>query len=134
MIFVDTSAWLALADSRDHDHKRATDFHRRVVRGEFGRQVTTNYVMVETLTIVRRRLGLKPAMALVEAIRSGKEVELFWVEPVHHQEAIELMSAHEDKQWSVTDCSSFVIMRSLGIRDAFTFDRDFVQAGFTGHP
>jgi uncharacterized protein len=134
MIFVDSSAWLALADSRDRDHSRATEFHQRIVRGEFGKQVTTNYVMAETLTIIRRRMGLLQAVNLANALRSGTEVELFWIEPVHHNEAVELMSAHADKHWSVTDCSSFVIMRSLGILDAFTFDRDFVQAGFTGRP
>ncbi|HLM90569.1 MAG TPA: PIN domain-containing protein [Thermoplasmata archaeon] len=131
---MDASAWLALADSRDRDHPRAAEFYHRVVRGEFGRQVTTNYVLAETLTIVRRRLGLTQAMELAKAVQRGKEVGLFWVEPVHHHQAIELMSAHEDKEWSVADCSSFVIMRALGIQDAFTFDRDFAQAGFTARP
>jgi predicted nucleic acid-binding protein len=134
MIFVDTSAWLALADSRDRDHRGAIDLHRRIVRGEFGKQVTTNYVMAETVTIVRRRLGLPQAIELADAVRLGKEVELFWIEPIHHQEAVELMSSHADKQWSVTDCSSFVIMRSLGITDAFTFDSGFGKAGFAARP
>jgi len=134
MIFVDTSAWLALADLHDRGHVAASEFHRRVVRGEFGKQVTTNYVMTETLTIIRRRLGLAPALSLANAVREGKETGLFWVEPVHHQEAIELMASHTDKMWSLTDCTSFVIMRSLGIRDAFAFDQDFVQAGFSTCP
>ncbi len=134
MIFVDTSAWLALADSHDRDHSQAAEFQRRIVRGEYGKQVTTNYVMTETVTIIRRRIGLAPAIALANAVDAGKEVGLFWVEPVLHREAIDLMAAHADKRWSVTDCASFVIMRSLGIRDAFTFDRDFAQAGFSAHP
>jgi uncharacterized protein len=134
MIFVDTSAWLALADSHDHDHSPAIESRRRIIKGEFGKQVTTNYVMSETVTIVRRRLGLPKAVELASAVRIGKEVGLFWVEPVHHQEALDLMAAHADKEWSVTDCVSFVMMRSLGLRDAFTFDRDFVQAGFIAHP
>jgi uncharacterized protein len=134
MIFVDTSAWLALADSNDRDHAAAIQFQRRIVRGEFGKQVTTNYVLSETVTIVRRRLGLESALRLSTTVRAGKEVGLFWIEPVHHNDAIDLMAAHSDKTWSVTDCSSFVIMRSLGITDAFTFDHDFAQAGFSIHP
>lgn len=134
MIFVDTSAWLALADARDRNHADATALQRRIARGEFGRQVTTNYVMVETLTIVRRRLGPKSAVALAEASRDGKGVALFWIEPIHHQQAVELMAGHGDKQWSVTDCASFVIMRALEIRDAFAFDEDFHEAGFVTHP
>jgi uncharacterized protein len=134
MIFVDTSAWLALADSHDKDHARATAFLSRINRGEFGKQVTTNYVMTETLTIIRRRLGLGPALALAETVRAGRELGVYWVEPIHHNEAIGLMAQHADKEWSVTDCTSFVIMRSLGIREAFTFDRDFVRAGFSRQP
>ena len=134
MIFVDTSAWLALADAHDRDHAEAQAFHGRLRRGEFGKLATTNYVMVETLTLVRRRVGLAPAVTLSNAVREGKEVQLFWVEPVHHQKAVGLMSAHADKRWSLTDCSSFVIMRALGIQRAFTFDRDFEQAGFSCEP
>jgi predicted nucleic acid-binding protein len=134
MIFVDTSAWLGLADSNDRDHERALAFQRRIVRGEFGRQVTSNYVLNESVTLIRRRLGVGPATGLSKGISQGKEVEVFWIEPVHHLDAIELMSAHADKTWSVTDCASFVIMRSLGISDAFAFDHDFAQAGFNLYP
>ncbi|MGD0587324.1 MAG: type II toxin-antitoxin system VapC family toxin [Thermoplasmata archaeon] len=134
MIFVDTSAWLALADANDRDHRRALEFQRHIVRGEFGRQVTTNYVMAETVTMVRRCLGVVPAIAFGNAVRSGTQTGLFWVEPVHHREAMELMASHTDKNWSLTDCTSFVIMRSLGVHDAFAFDQDFVQAGFSAHP
>ena len=134
MIFVDTSAWLALADSEDRSHASAAAFQRRIARGEFGRQVTTNYVMTETLTIVRRRLGVSAAIALAEATRDGKGVGIFWVEPIHHHEAVEMMATHLDRKWSMTDCASFVIMRALGIRHAFVFDQDFAQAGFSVHP
>lgn len=131
---MDTSAWLALADSHDRDHARASRYQQRILRGEFGRQVTTNYVLLESVTIIRRRLGLPSAIRFSNAVRGGKEVGLFWIEPVHHHEAIDLMASRTDKEWSVTDCSSFVLMRSLGIRDAFTFDRDFSQAGFSTYP
>lgn len=134
MIFVDTSAWLALADAHDRFHNSAREFQRRIVRGEFGKQVTSNYVMTETITIVRRRLGLAPAVALANAVRAGGETVLFWVEPVHHQEAMDLMESRADKTWSLTDCTSFVLMRSLNIRDAFAFDQDFEQAGFVMSP
>ncbi|MDE1820628.1 MAG: type II toxin-antitoxin system VapC family toxin [Euryarchaeota archaeon] len=134
MIFVDTSAWLALADSHDRDHSAAQAFAQRLSRGEFGKQVTTNYILTETLTIVRRRLGHTVALNLSENLAKSEVVRTFWIEPVHHREAIRLMADHRDKEWSVTDCSSFVVMHALQIQDAFTFDRDFARAGFTAVP
>ncbi|HEV2519320.1 MAG TPA: PIN domain-containing protein [Thermoplasmata archaeon] len=134
MIFVDTSAWLALADSHDRDHSEAVEFQHRIGRGDFGKQATTNYVLAEAVTVIRRRLGLGPAVAFSDGISQGTGVELFWVERVHHRDAIDLMTSHKDKRWSVTDCASFVIMHSIGIDDAFAFDDDFRQAGFVVHP
>lgn len=134
MIFVDTSAWLALADSHDRDHPRAREFGRRIARGEFGKQVTTNYVLTEAVTIIRRRLGLDTAVSFAEAVDGSDEVRVFWIEPVHHREAIELMAAQSDKSWSVTDCTSFVVMRAFDISSAFTLDEDFAQAGFAVLP
>ncbi|MGA7922495.1 MAG: PIN domain-containing protein [Thermoplasmata archaeon] len=131
MIFVDTSAWLALVDSHDKFHDRALTINRRIAAGEFGKQVTTNYVLAETLTLIRRNLGIRQAIALSDAIDSGHEVHVLWIEPVHHREAMKIMSSHSDKDWSVTDCSSFVVMRALAIGSAFTFDTDFAQAGFS---
>jgi uncharacterized protein len=96
--------------------------------------VTTNYVLVETVSIIRRRLGLRPALTRSDTLLHNQGVGLFWVEPVHHQEAMRLMTTQADKEWSLTDSASFVIMRSLGIQDAFTFDQDFTQAGFISHP
>lgn len=134
MIFVDTSAWLALADAHDRDHPRAREVGRRISRGEFGKQVTTNYVMTETITLVRRRLGLPAAVAIAKTVAQSDEVRVFWVEPVHHEEAMQFMAAHSDKHWSLTDCTSFVVMRALEISLAFALDEDFAQAGFSVLP
>jgi len=130
MIFVDTSAWLALVDSHDRLHGRAIEVNRRLSTGEFGKQVTTNYVLSETLTLIRRRLGLRQAVALSDTIEAGHEVRVLWIEAVHHREAVRFMAAHANKEWSVTDCASFVVMQAMTIRHAFTFDKDFAQAGF----
>lgn len=134
MIFVDTSAWLALADRHDRDHRRVLDVARRIARGEFGNPVTTNYVVAETLTLIRRRLGLSAAVSLAKTFRESGEIRVFWIEPVHHEDAVQLMATHSDKVWSLTDCTSFVVMRALQIRQALALDDDFAQAGFAVVP
>lgn len=134
MIFVDTSAWVALADRHDRDHARTLDVGRRIARGEYGKQVTTNYVMTETLTLVRRRLGLSAAVSLAKTFAESDEVRVFWIEPVHHDEGVRIMASHADKVWSLTDCTSFVVMNALQIRQALALDDDFTQAGFSVVP
>jgi uncharacterized protein len=130
MIFVDTSAWLALADAHDRAHTSVIELYARLSRGEFGKAVTTNYVQAETLTLVRMNLGVEKVARIAEAFETSKELRTFWVEPVHHQEAVRMMLGHKDKEWSLVDCSSFVVMTSLQIRKALALDRDFDQAGF----
>ncbi len=134
MIFIDSSAWLALADRHDRSHAAARAFYGRVGRGEFGQPITTNYVLQETLTLVARRLGSSRAGGLAASIRQSRQLSTFWIERVHHEEAVALMIQHEDKDWSVTDCASFVVMRALGADTAFSFDADFAQAGFVVLP
>ena len=134
MIFVDTSAWLALADRHDRDHTRTLDASRRIARGEYGKQVTTNYVTIETLTLVRRRLGLPAALSLAKMFAESDEIRVFWIERVHHDEAVKIMATHADRLWSLTDCTSFVVMHALEIRQALALDDDFTQAGFSVLP
>ncbi len=134
MIFVDSSAWVALADRHDRHHAAAADFYGRVSRGEFGQPITTNYVIQETLTLVARRLGPSRAATLATSMTQSRQLITFWIERVHHDGAIALMAQHDDKDWSVTDCTSFVVMRALGADTAFAFDADFAQAGFVVLP
>ncbi len=134
MIFVDTSAWLALVDRNDRDHARARTVNARIGRGEFGQPITTNYVLQETLTLVARRLGPGSAAELNASIRRSRQLSTFWIERVHHEEAVALMAQHDDKDWSLTDCTSFLVMRALGVGTAFALDADFAQAGFAVVP
>ncbi len=134
MIFVDSSAWLALADGNDRQHEVARRFYERVGRGEFGQPITTNYVIQETLTLVARRLGTSRAANLAAAMSQSRQLSTFWIERAHHDEAVALMAQHDDKDWSVVDCTSFVVMHALGADTAFSFDVDFAQAGFVVLP
>ena len=134
LIFADSSAWYALSDERDADHDAASRFFQTSMRRETGRLATTDYVMDETLTLLRARRGLPAAHQLASLVDSSPNVELVWVGEERYRQALELMMSYRDKEWSFTDCTSFVVMRELGIRDAFTFDANFAQAGFQIHP
>jgi uncharacterized protein len=134
MIFVDSSAWLAISDVRDGNHSRALAFNTRLVSGFSGGLLTSDYVMDETLTLLRKRSGTEIAKKLASGVERSSTLQLIWVTPAHYRAALDLFLNQRHTTWSFTDCTSFVIMRELKVRRAFTFDSDFFQAGFEVEP
>ncbi len=130
MILVDSSAWYALADNRERRNEDAVKLFGRVTEGEFGRILTTDYVLDETYTLLRMRLGIGPVRSLRGLLTGSSNLQMLRVSERDFDHAVELMLAHEDKRWSLTDCTSFVLMQELEIGRAFTFDHNFSEAGF----
>jgi predicted nucleic acid-binding protein len=133
-VFVDTSAFYALADKHDQNHSRArsalTVFSRK------GRELlTTTYVVDETLTLVRYHLGHRQAVTMGHKIMESVWCRVVDISEELRQAAWEIFIRYSDQEFSFTDCTSFAAMRSMRVTDAFTFDRsDFGAAGFTALP
>jgi predicted nucleic acid-binding protein len=134
MIFVDTGAWYALMDATDPNHGAALAFSRDLARGRLGRLVTSDYVLAESYTLCRFRGGIEPLRRLAAQVRASPNLRMLRVTETEYEHALETMLGREDKRWSFIDCTSFVLMESLSIRDAFVFDENFAQAGFVVHP
>jgi predicted nucleic acid-binding protein len=134
MILGDTSAWYALADGRERHHRSAVRVIARLTKGEFGRVLTTDYILDETYTLLRMRLGVGPVRALRDLLTESSNLQIVRVSERDFDHAVELMITHADTRWSLTDCASFVLMRELEIGQAFTFDRHFSEAGFQALP
>ena len=125
MIFVDTSALYALADSADPNHEKA----RRILDGLLDRDeilLTHSYVLVESIALVQHRLGTAPAVQLAES--RGFEVE--WIDAARHGETVRVLGARGKRRVSFVDLVSFGVMRARGIGTAFAFDEDFRREGF----
>ncbi len=134
MIFVDTGAWYALMDATDPNHAAALAVYRDLARGRMGRLVTSDYVLAEAYTLCRFRGGIEPLKRLAALVRESPSLRVLRVSETEYDRALEMMLVREDKRWSFTDCTSFVLMESLAIRDAFAFDENFAQAGFSVQP
>jgi uncharacterized protein len=134
MILVDSGAWYSLSDNRERHHGRATALFARTTRGEFGRILTTDYILDETYTLIRMRLGIPVVRSLRNLLARSSSLQIVRVSEAVFEHALDIMLAHEDKHWSLTDCTSFVLMRELEVATAFTFDRNFVEAGFRAVP
>ena len=92
--------------------------------------VTTDYVLDETITLLLYHAGRQHALAFGDAVRHSRQVQLVWVDANIWEEAWQLFRHYDDKVWAFTDCASFVVMRQMGLMQAFTFDDHFGQAGF----
>lgn len=75
------------------------------------------------------RLGYEPAVKMGEMLLEQGAIPLVRVTAVDERKAWKLFKGYSDKRFSFVDCSSFVLMRRLGIRTAFAFDQDFRQFG-----
>lgn len=129
-MFADTAGWMACADAADPAHRTATAA-RDAWLEQGGSFVTTDYIADETLTLIRLRLGHAAAEAWWRQVDASFRIR--W-EPItlgRAEKARSLFFRYHDKDFSFTDCTSFVVMRELKLREVLTTDRHFAQMGFT---
>lgn len=126
MKFADTSFWVALHLRRDQHH----DVARRLWEARQGAILTSNHVIGETWTFLRRRAGHEAARALIEALQRSPSVALRHVDDRVEVEAWAWLYRHDERAYSFVDATSFALMRRLRITEALAFDGDFSAAGF----
>lgn len=125
MIFIDTSAWYARLIPSDPNH----EFARRWSEQNNEPFITTDYVIDETLTLLKVRGQIKCAIALGDALFKGDLAQIHYLSQDEIIETWRQFREFQDKDWSFTDISSKVVIERLSIRKAFAFDRHFRQFG-----
>ena len=128
-IFVVTAAWLALVNKSDKAHQKAKEIRDDLLRLQ-AQLVLTDYVVLEVANALCKIPFRAAAVELINSIRATKSIQVVEIDKVIYKEAWMLYSERPDKEWSLTDCASFVVMRQTGITEAFTTDSHFEQAGF----
>ncbi len=127
MIFVDSSALLALISAGDQHHLRAKQCFKSL-REERKILITNNYVIVESISLMQKRFDLDEVRDFQEKILPLIQIE--WIDEERHNNSIQrVLSAHR-RRLSLVDCSAFETMRRRGIETAFTFDPHFREEGF----
>lgn len=124
--FVDTYYLLALVNSRDKDHNKAV----RHSRGPLGSLLTTTWVLVEfadALCGVDSRIR---AARFIKGFVAQTFVEVVPASAAQFELGLNIYQNRPDKDWSLTDCLSFLVMQERSISDALTADHHFEQAGF----
>jgi predicted nucleic acid-binding protein len=128
-VYMDTAGFLALWDAADQYHSAALRLQEELARKQrcF---LTTEYVIDETVTLLLVRHSHRAAVDFLDTVERSEALRLEWIDPARFHAAAVWFRKHGDKHWSFTDCVSFATMRELRVRDAFTTDHHFRQAGF----
>jgi len=100
--------------------------------------VVTNYILDELYTLLLMNIGYQRPVDFkrkLDVLVQEGILEVIWVSEGMATEAWTVFEQFNvDKQWSFTDCVSYVVMKQRGIAEAFAFDHDFVQMGFVCQP
>lgn len=129
VVFVDTGAWVALRYQRDQYHARARALLARVRTERLG-LVTTEWVLAESVTLLKARGAVDHAIALGAAIEGGQLGVLVESTPERRARAWSLFERYRALRVGWVDCASFAVMQELRLQHFFGFDDDFVRAGF----
>ena len=128
-LFVDTAGWMAVADASDSSHQKCVAARDNWLEIN-GILITSDYVIDETLTLIRLRVGIDAAEKWWWQISESPRLKIEWITDDHAERARTWFFSWRDKLFSFTDCTSFVLMRERHIKKALTLDDHFALAGF----
>jgi len=124
MIFIDTGAWVARFSRRDQYHERAAGIWSKL-RSTRAQIVTSDSVFVETVALLARNIGPKPAVEAGRFLRDWKTLTILRALPEDESAALDLLEKFADQSIGYVDCLSFALIRRYRISAAFSFDRHF---------
>jgi len=128
IVFADTGYWIALLNPKDNLHQIAVKLSEDLYPV---RIVTSELILDELLNNFSSNSQLKKVAAnFVEQIENNNNINVIIQTPEDRQEALELYKKYTDKQWGITDCISFNIMKATNINKALAYDIHFIQAGY----
>jgi predicted nucleic acid-binding protein len=130
-IFADTAGWGHLVDPTQAQHVQAATLYRRG-RQQGQKFITTNYMLAELIALLTSPLRIpRPIIiAFINSLKTSPYVEVVHIDATLDEQAWQLLSQRQDKEWSLVACTSFVLMKQRGLLEAFTTDEHFEQAGF----
>jgi predicted nucleic acid-binding protein len=124
-VFIDTSFYVARLMPQDQAHAKAIKAVKRDIV-----PITSSLIINETIALLQARGFLSAALEFLREVRSSPYVQVVQIDSVIQSEAWDLFVRYGGTGANPVDCSSFAVMRRMGIPKAFTFDRHFRVAGF----
>lgn len=128
-VFLDTAGLLALANTRDTLHPQAKTERSRLAR-ERRSILTTEWVLTEFLNAMQRPPARTLAILMIKQLRQSQRVRILGASTEDWHAGYALYQSRPDKAWSLVDCISIQLCQHQSIREIFTSDRNFIQAGY----
>jgi hypothetical protein len=128
-VFVDSFAWIAAINKSDNYHEISLMAIENLLE-KGTKLITSNYVIVETINSLSKAEFKRAAVEFVDKIEKSPSVEIIKITDEIYNCAWSLYQQRMDKDWGITDCTSFEVMRMLNIKRALTNDKHFGQAGY----
>lgn len=125
-VLADTAFYAALLNPDDADHAAAMSWGRESAL----RVLVTEFILVELGNYLSTGRGREHLAGLVLHLRNDAHTTVVPVSTALFDAGLDLYSHRPDKEWSLTDCISFVVMKDRGLTEALTTDHHFEQAGF----
>jgi len=125
-VFADSVYFFALLNARDRIHERATRYAAQAAIPI----LTTAWVLTEVADGLCDRASRPAVIRLWQTLKAASDAEIILPSPQLFQRGFERYRLRPDKDWSLTDCISFLVMEARGLTEALTTDRHFHQAGF----
>ena len=128
-LFADTGYWIALFNPRDDLHAKALTVSHAIQ----GRPILTSQMVLAEFLNYYAALGQsfrQQAVQVVRNLQQAAEVEIVPQTDQQFQAALTFYDQRPDKEWSLVDCGSFLLMQERNLREALAHDEHFQQAGF----
>ena len=128
-VFLDSSYSVALSSITDQHHERAVEISETLESGGY-RLITTRVVIIETGNALAKLRYREASIALIASMESDPSIDIVPLSESLYKRAFDLYRQRADKEWGLTDCISFTVMKDRGLNEALTADEHFRQMGF----
>jgi len=133
IVFVDTSAWIALTDKSDKYHPQSVTIYNSIKEQKL-LLLTTDYVVSETATRIRYDADHASAVQFLQMVHQAyrqQSLNLVNIDATFYKMAVDLFRQYDDVALSFVDCASFAVCRALKLSKAFSFDQHFAMMGLS---
>ena len=129
VVFADSAAWIALINTRDDLHRNAWHVFNELQKQQT-RLITTEFVFLEVADGLSAPSHRQKTVTFMNGLQNRRWLKIVPVSPSLYDEGWQLYTQRPDKEWSLTDCTSFAVMQQEGISLAFASDHHYEQTGF----